>query len=52
MHQFKYNGEFPLWVLVEFFSFGMTSKFYADSSNDLQSLIAKDLNIKTAQVRT
>lgn len=30
-HQFKYNGEFPLWVLVEFFSFSMTSKFYADS---------------------
>lgn len=51
-HQTKYNGEFPLWVLVEFFSFCMTSKFYADSSNDLQSLIAKDLNIKTAQART
>ncbi|WP_165329543.1 Abi family protein [Streptococcus tangpeifui] len=51
-HQFKYDGEFPLWVLVEFFSFGMTSKFYADSPSTVQSLIAKDLNIKTAQVRT
>ena len=51
-HQFKYDGEFPLWVLVEFFSFGMTSKFYADSPNSVQSLIAKDLNIKITQVRT
>ena len=51
-HQFKYDGEFPIWVLVEFFSFGMTSKFYADSPNSVQSLIAKDLNIKITQVRT
>lgn len=51
-HQSKYNSEFPLWVLVEFFSFGMTSKFYADSPNSVKSLIAKDLNIKTDQIRT
>ena len=51
-HQFKYDSEFPLWVLVEIFSFGMTSKFYADSPNSVQSLIAKDLNIKITQVRT
>ncbi|MGT2837562.1 Abi family protein [Streptococcus macacae] len=51
-HQLKYDGEFPLWVLVEFFSFGMTSKFYADSLNDIQSIIAQDLKLKTTQVRT
>lgn len=51
-HQFKYAGEFPIWVLVEFFSFGMTSKFFADSPNSVQDKLAKDLGIKTAQVRT
>lgn len=51
-HQFKYDGNFLLWVLVEFFSFGMTSKFYADSPNSVQNIIAKDLKLKTALVRT
>lgn len=51
-HQYKYGGNFPLWVLVEFFSFGMTSKFYADSPNSVQDIIAKDLKLKTSQVRT
>lgn len=30
----------------------MTSKFYADSLNDIQSIIAQDLKLKTTQVRT
>lgn len=51
-HQFKYDGNFPLWVLVEFFSFGMTSKFYADSPNSVQNVIAKDLKLKSSQIRT
>lgn len=51
-HQSKYNGNFPLWVLIEFFSFGMTSKFYADSPSSVQVIIAKDLNLKVSQVRT
>ena len=51
-HQRKYDGEFPIWVLVEFFSFGMTSKFFADSPIDIQQDIAKNVCIKSTQVRT
>ena len=29
-HIHNYRGEFPIWVAVELFSFGMISKFYAD----------------------
>lgn len=51
-HQRKYDGEFPIWVLVEFFTFGMTSKFFADSPIDIQQEIAKNVGIKSTQVRT
>lgn len=50
--QSKYDGNFPLWVLIEFFSFEMTSKFYMDSPSSVQVIIAKDLNLKASQVRT
>ena len=29
-HKNKYNGQFPLWVITELFTFGMLSYFYAD----------------------
>ena len=29
-HNNKYGGQFPIWVVVEFFSMGMLSYFYAD----------------------
>lgn len=29
-HQKKYGGKFPLWVVIELFSFGMLSYFYTD----------------------
>ena len=51
-HQRKYDGEFPIWVLVEFFTFGMTSKFFADSPIDIQQDIDKNVGIKSTQVRT
>ena len=51
-HQRKYDREFPIWVLVEFFTFGMTSKFFADSPIDIQQDIAKNIGIKSTQVRT
>ncbi|MEX2804750.1 Abi family protein [Streptococcus sp. H31] len=51
-HQYKYGGQFPIWVLVEFFTFGMTSKFFADAPTAVQQEIAKSLGLKTAQVRT
>jgi abortive infection bacteriophage resistance protein len=29
-HKMKYSGQFPLWVLIEFFTFGMLSTFFSD----------------------
>jgi abortive infection bacteriophage resistance protein len=29
-HKEKYDGKYPLWVIIEFFSTGMISHFYAD----------------------
>ncbi len=29
-HEKNYNGQFPLWVIIELFTFGMLSKLYAD----------------------
>lgn len=29
-HKEKYDGEFPIWVIIEFFSIGMLSYFYKD----------------------
>ena len=33
-HREKYNGRFPLWVIIEFFSIGMKSVFPCDTSCD------------------
>ena len=33
-HKEKYNGRFPLWVIIEFFSIGMKSVFPCDTSCD------------------
>lgn len=51
-HQIKYDGVFPIWVLVEFFTFGMTSKFFADSPTDVQQSIANNVGLKSSQIRT
>ena len=41
-HLRKYDGQFPLWVIVEVFTFGMLSKFYADmKTQDRKALAAK-----------
>ena len=42
-HNEKYNGKFPIWVIVEFFSMGMLSYFYADMLSVDQKHIAKAL---------
>lgn len=41
-HKEKYNGEFPIWVMIEFFSMGMLSYFYADLQTGDQKKIAKN----------
>lgn len=42
-HNQKYNGKFPMWVVIEFFSIGMISYFYKDMHNQDKSAIAKNL---------
>jgi abortive infection bacteriophage resistance protein len=42
-HNQKYGGQFPLWVVVELFTFGMLSRFYADLRSKDQKRIARTL---------
>lgn len=42
-HMQKYNGEFPLWVVTELFTFGMLSYFFSDLQIQDQKLLAKEL---------
>lgn len=43
-HKEKYDGQFPLWVIIEFFSIGMVSHFFTDLSTADQKNISKGLN--------
>ena len=49
-HIKKYNGKFPLWVLMELFSFGMISKFYNDLATQDRKAIAKGLDVNYKQL--
>jgi len=53
-HHIEYkSGEFPLWVAVELFPFGMLSRFYADMFPCDKKLIAKqDFNIGYKQLES
>ena len=42
-HKAKYKGAFPIWVIIEFFSMGMLSYFYADLQSGDQKSIAKEV---------
>lgn len=42
-HNEKYNGKFPLWVIIEFFSLGMVSFFYKDLKAEDKKYLAKGL---------
>ena len=39
-HQASYGGDFPLWVMIEFFSIGTLSYFYSDMKSPDQKAIA------------
>ena len=41
-HQEKYGGQFPIWVIIEFFSMGMLSYCYSDLKSKDQKIIARD----------
>lgn len=42
-HQRQYGGHFPIWVIVELFTFGMLSRFYGDLTTADQKKIAREL---------
>lgn len=42
-HLTKYNGKFPVWVIVELFTLGMLSRFYADMTTSDRKELAKSL---------
>ena len=43
-HHFeKYDGNFPIWVIIELFTFGMLSTFYSDLKRDDQKIISRSL---------
>ena len=43
-HLEKYEGKFPIWVLMELFTFGMLSKFYSDLHTSDKKEISKLFN--------
>jgi len=53
-HHIKtYNGQFPLWVIVELFTFGMLSYFYADMiSADQKKLAYGTFNSSVSKVKS
>jgi abortive infection bacteriophage resistance protein len=42
-HIQNYNSQFPVWVIIELFTFGMLSRFYADLHIKDQKILAKKL---------
>ena len=51
-HRRTYNGKFPIWVIVELFSFGMLSRFYADLPLDDRKQIAAEFHTKEAYLES
>lgn len=42
-HNEHYDGHFPIWAIVELFTFGMLSRFYSDMKTADQKYLAKEL---------
>ena len=47
-HEQKYGGRFPIWVIIELFTFGMLSFFFADLKTKDQKDIARTVFHSTA----
>ena len=43
-HREKYDDQFPIWVIIEFFSIGMLSYFYKDMISADKKAIAAEMN--------
>lgn len=48
-HQEKYDGQFPLWVVIDFFSMGMLAYFYTDLLPEDKKALAGKLYRTTPQ---
>lgn len=42
-HNEHYDGHFPIWAVVELFTFGMLSRFYSDMKTSDQKYLAREL---------
>jgi abortive infection bacteriophage resistance protein len=42
-HIDNYNGQFPIWVIIELFTFGMLSRFYVNLPKLDQKVVAREL---------
>ena len=42
-HKEKYDGRFPIWVIIEYFSMGMMSYFYAGMKAEDQKALSKNM---------
>lgn len=51
-HEKAYNGNYPIWVIIEFFTFGMLSRFYSDFKLVDQRTIANSLHITNDILRS
>ncbi|GHU91901.1 CAAX amino protease [Clostridia bacterium] len=51
-HREKYEGKFPIWVIIELFSFGMLSHFYADMPIEDKKAIAVEFGTRNAYLES
>ena len=42
-HKKHYDGHFPIWVIMELFTFGMLSRFFSDLTTADQKVLAKEI---------
>ncbi|MDR2519937.1 MAG: Abi family protein [Eubacteriaceae bacterium] len=49
-HRMKYNDQFPIWVAVEFFSMGTTSRFFSNLKKNDQKQIGNKYNASADQL--
>ncbi len=51
-HLKNYGGQFPIWVIIELFTFGMLSYFYSDLITQDQKVIARIFNTSYTNMKS
>lgn len=51
-HKANYDGQFPIWVIIEFFSMGMLSYFYKDMVTEDKKAIAAEMKTIPKQLES